>query len=173
MNGKNILVELMRHMEWADSIVWKSIFKCAGSEEDKKLKDILTHYHTVQNLYIHVWEEKPYNREEQTGMTDLKSILQKVIEYYKTLNNFCGEIDKYDLDKVAAYPWIGRITKLLGRSPADVTLSEMVLHVAMHTSHHRGQVNKRLRELGGAPQTIDFIAWAWLGKPDADWEKIF
>ena len=49
---------------------------------------------------------------------------------------------------------------------------QSILHVAMHSGHHRGQINKRLREIGGEPQTIDFVAWAWIGKPEANWEEI-
>jgi uncharacterized damage-inducible protein DinB len=38
-----------------------------------------------------------------------------------------------------------------------------------HTAYHRGQVNTRLRELGGDPPLVDFIAWIWMGKPGAEW----
>jgi hypothetical protein len=27
------------------------------------------------------------------------------------------------------------------------------------------QVNTRIRELGGTPPLVDFIAWIWAGKP--------
>jgi uncharacterized damage-inducible protein DinB len=33
----------------------------------------------------------------------------------------------------------------------------------------RAQVNTRLRELGATPPLVDFIAWAWFGKPAAEW----
>ena len=42
----------------------------------------------------------------------------------------------------------------------------------MHSTYHRGQVNVRLRELGGEPQLVDFIAWVWEGKPRAVWDDV-
>ncbi len=49
------------------------------------------------------------------------------------------------------------------------TWPESVLQVAMHTVYHRGQVARRLRELGAEPPLSDFIAWVWMDRPEADW----
>ena len=45
------------------------------------------------------------------------------------------------------------------------TLAETALQVAMHSTYHRGQVNARLRQIGGEPPLVDFIAWIWFGRP--------
>jgi len=42
----------------------------------------------------------------------------------------------------------------------------------MHSTHHRGQVNARLRELGGEPPLADFIVWLWWGRPAASWTML-
>jgi len=34
---------------------------------------------------------------------------------------------------------------------------------------HRGQVAARLREIGGEPPLVDFIAWVRLGRPEPVW----
>jgi uncharacterized damage-inducible protein DinB len=34
-----------------------------------------------------------------------------------------------------------------------------VLQAVLHSQHHRGQVSTRLRALGGAPPTVDYIIW--------------
>ncbi len=39
----------------------------------------------------------------------------------------------------------------------------------MHSTHHRGQVAARLRELGGEPPLVDFIAWLWWKRPEPEW----
>jgi uncharacterized damage-inducible protein DinB len=44
-----------------------------------------------------------------------------------------------------------------------------MFQVTSHSTHHRGQVNARLRALGGEPPLVDYIAWVWFGKPAADW----
>ena len=42
-----------------------------------------------------------------------------------------------------------------------------MLQVALHSMYHRGQINARLRDFGGNPPLVDFIAWVWLGRPAA------
>src|SRR5437773_1363713 len=68
--------------------------------------------------------------------------------------------------------WADQLAVRLGRPPSPVTLAQTMLQVTSHSSHHRGQVNVRLRELGCEPPLIDFITWLWLGKPSADWDSL-
>ena len=37
------------------------------------------------------------------------------------------------------------------------------------SGYHRGQVARRLRELGVEPPLTDFIAWAPMDRPAAEW----
>lgn len=41
----------------------------------------------------------------------------------------------------------------------------------MHTTYHRGQLNTKIRELGGEPPLTDFIYWVGLDKPKADFTE--
>jgi uncharacterized damage-inducible protein DinB len=65
-------------------------------------------------------------------------------------------------------PWSSMVEKRLGRPPGITTIGETALQVALHSTYHRGQVNARLRELGGEPPLVDYIAWLWQGKPSAE-----
>jgi uncharacterized damage-inducible protein DinB len=49
------------------------------------------------------------------------------------------------------------------------TLGETMLQIASHSTHHRAQNNSQLRELGAKPPLVDYIAWLWSGRPDAEW----
>ena len=48
------------------------------------------------------------------------------------------------------------------------TVSDVLNHVLLHASHHRGQVNAALREGGHEPQWVDLIAWIRAGEPDGE-----
>ena len=56
-----------------------------------------------------------------------------------------------------------------GREISATSQGETMLQVVSHGTHHRGQISTRLRELGVEPPLVDFIAWCWFGKPEADW----
>lgn len=66
-------------------------------------------------------------------------------------------------------PWVPAYEQQLGRTFASPTLAETAFQVTSHSTYHRGQVNTRMRELGGEPPLVDFIAWVWFGKPAAEW----
>jgi uncharacterized damage-inducible protein DinB len=49
------------------------------------------------------------------------------------------------------------------------TIGQTATQLALHSSHHRGQINTRLRDAGAEPPLVDFIAWVWWGQPAAAW----
>lgn len=51
-----------------------------------------------------------------------------------------------------------------------ISMRQALTQAAMHGHYHRGQNATRLRELGGVPPNIDFIAWLHKGQPMACWE---
>ena len=57
-----------------------------------------------------------------------------------------------------------------GDPRGNVTLGVTAFHAVAHTTHHRGQVMTRLRELGGAPPLVDYVIWVWSGNPVAEWD---
>jgi uncharacterized damage-inducible protein DinB len=69
-------------------------------------------------------------------------------------------------------PWAELIEKQIGRRPAPITIAESMQQVALHSLYHRGQVNVRLREVGGEPPTVDFNVWIWLERPRAKRESV-
>ena len=80
-----------------------------------------------------------------------------------------AELDENQLGRPVDVPWARRIVARLGVEPSSVTLHETLMQLPQHSTYHRGQVNMRLRQLGVEPPLTDFIAWAWLGKPEAEW----
>ncbi len=172
MKNSDILLEVLTHMEWADYIVWQSVINYPAAGQDDKIKEIFFHYHTVQKIYLQIWKKQAFNIPDKAKFKSIHSLLQFAIQYYDELNEYFNEIDNYDADENIIVPWIKTVNQFLGRQAENINLAETMLHVSIHSSHHRGQINKRLRELGNKPETIDFIAWAWSGKPPANWKAI-
>jgi uncharacterized damage-inducible protein DinB len=159
--------ELYDHMEWADAKVWRSVLACHRSEGDAALRDRLVHIHTVQHAFLSIWRgEAPDFRESFDGLRD---VAQWGREYYGEVRPHLAEVADTDLDRIVIMPWAEMLSAVFGRKPDPTTLRDTMLQIPMHSIYHRGQVNTRLRELGGEPPLVDFIAWIWSGKPAADW----
>jgi uncharacterized damage-inducible protein DinB len=68
-------------------------------------------------------------------------------------------------------PWLAEYEQQLGTTFGSPTVAETVLQVVNHTTHHRAQVQARLRALGGEPQLVDYIGWIWFGRPAPGWPQ--
>jgi uncharacterized damage-inducible protein DinB len=74
----------------------------------------------------------------------------------------CAELDPEDLDRVVTYtntkgePWTNRV-------------SDILTHVVLHSSYHRGQVAHLLAQSGEAPPYADYIEAVRRGHLDLGW----
>jgi uncharacterized damage-inducible protein DinB len=157
---------LLSHAEWADALVWKAALACGS--EDGELRAGLHHLHMVQWAYLHIWRAEQVKPRELSSFPTLATIRGWAREYYRELPSYLGAVSAADLKRDVRFPWAERLVHRFGGA-RPATWGESVVQVAMHSSYHRGQVARRLRELGGEPPLSDFLAWIWMDRPEADW----
>ncbi len=168
-----VLNDLNRHMEWADAAVWTGVLGSEEAKKDPTLRERLYHLHLVQYAFLRIWRgesrETPYPEFDNT-----EAVFRWSRPYYREAAAFLQPLGSDELSNPLPLPlsWAVQITERIGRKPEVSTLGETALQVVMHSQYHRGQVNTRLREVGGEPPVVDYIAWVWLGRPDADWPTV-
>jgi len=160
---------LYTHMEWADALVWQRILATPAAASDEKLHALLLHIHMVQHAFLAIWKADAFDYAELSKERDLPALLQWARDAHLKIKAHVDGLEDAHLDADLKLPWSDRLVKALGRTAAPTTLGETMLQVPMHSLYHRGQVNLRLRELGGDPPLVDFIAWLWLEKPAPEW----
>jgi uncharacterized damage-inducible protein DinB len=169
--------EFYTHMQWADAKVWAAGLEAPDGATDERLRDTLLHLHHVQRGFLGLWcatLESPLAEtlDSDVDPHDLGSATELrdwARAYYPMVEKFLGSLDSNDLDRAIEIPWAAVLEKRLGRPPDPVTLRETLHQVVLHSMHHRGQVNRRIRELGGEPPLVDYIAWLWIGRPAPAW----
>jgi uncharacterized damage-inducible protein DinB len=165
------LNDLFRHMEWADATVWIAVLASPKACGDAKLKELLYHLDLVQRSFLRVWRGEPreaaYPTFEEAG-----ALMQWARSYYSEAQSHLAGLSDEDISQAMPVPWAALVEKRLGRAPATTSVGETALQVVLHSTYHRGQVNARLREVGGTPPLVDYIAWVWLGRPEADWTVV-
>jgi uncharacterized damage-inducible protein DinB len=171
MRASQLLNDLFLHMEWADATVWRSVLDSPAASADQRIKGWLHHIHMVQHAFINVWREQQHSENAGSDFA-LKELPAWSREFHQLAAVYLQTLSEEDLDKPFVMPWAKYLTKHLGRDPAVTTKGETILQVAAHSTYHRGQVNARLRELGGDPPLVDYIAWIWFGRPAADWPVV-
>jgi uncharacterized damage-inducible protein DinB len=163
--------DLYRHMEWADSSVWKAVMECERAKSDEKLLGCLTHLHLVQQFFLLTWRGEPRPASFPTFET-AEPLLDWARPYYDDAFSYLATFGDERISEPVPLAWASMVEKLIGRAAAKTTLGDTILQVALHTLYHRGQVNARLREIGGTPPLVDYIAWVWFGRPSPNWTEV-
>jgi uncharacterized damage-inducible protein DinB len=166
----NTLIDLYRHMEWADATVWTSVLASESGRADTKLRERLYHLHIVQRAFLRVWRGEPRETPYPT-FEDAQSLMNWARTYYGEAFAHLETMTDEKVSEQMPVPWAAMVEQRLGRAPETTTIGETALQVALHSMYHRGQINARLREVKGEPPLVDYIAWVWLGRPAADWSS--
>ena len=164
-----LLRDLFDHMEWADARAWTAVFAHDAGRSDGALREVLMHLHAVQRGFLAAWTGQPFTFRENYADTALEREYPAVRAYYGEARRFLDSVTDTRLVEVMTLPWTHWAEQAIGRPPGPTTLGETILQVFMHSTHHRAQVNARLRAVGGAPPLIDYIAWLWLERPAPEW----
>ena len=164
-----LLHDLCSHMEWADASVWRAVLDSESARRDEGLRATLIHLHAAQRAFLDVWSGQPFTVASTSDFPDMEATYRWAAGYYPALRGYLDGLGQDDLDAERVMPWFREAEKDLGRALTPTTLGETVYQVVAHTTHHRGQVNTRLRALGADPPLVDYIVWVAFGRTPADW----
>lgn len=155
-------------MAWADANVWEALPNPTASNPDDRLRMLLLHIHTVQHAFLQVWTNQPVTFRKAEDFPNLAALHAWAFPYYAAVETFFDGLDEHRLAEPITMPWVKHFEQRLGRGAAMPTLADTMFQVTSHSTHHRGQVNARLHELGVDPPLVDYIAWVWAGRGGAD-----
>jgi uncharacterized damage-inducible protein DinB len=165
----DFLRDVIRHMEWADAEVWRAVRAHEPAGQDTRLRDLLTHLHLVQRFFLIVWQKQPLDPSREPQFATAADLRAWAQTYYAEANRFLDTLDERALTSEVVMPWVKSFEARLGRTLSTTTLGETMFQVTSHSTYHRGQVNARLRDIGGQPPLVDYIAWVWFGRPEPNW----
>lgn len=160
---------LFAHMEWADALVWRTILAERVVGDDDYVVESVVHLHMVQRAFLSVWRGEEVAMPSRADFGGLVEIRDWARSYHPDAVGFLGELTEERLDENVSLPWTDFIEKEIGGPPAPASLGDTVYQVAAHSAHHRAQINRRIREVGGSPSLVDYIGWVWRGRPAAEW----
>jgi uncharacterized damage-inducible protein DinB len=161
------LRDAMQHMAWADAEVWRAVRALPAAETDAPTRERLHHVHEVQWAYLQIWRGEPVATRELTSFSDLAAIEAWGRDFHREVIAWLEDVERrQDWGEEVRLPWADQLVARFGAAQ-PATISETVLQVTQHSAYHRGQINARLRELGGEPPLVDFIVWIWRGRPAA------
>jgi uncharacterized damage-inducible protein DinB len=156
---------LYRHMQWADALVWRAVLDTPAAAHDAALREKLLHIHTVQRGFFTVWNGGKPEWRKLESFADNRALMEWSRAYYAELEPFLETLDEDRFDGEMNMPWARHFMP----EASATSFRDTLMQAAMHSAYHRGQVNTRIRELGGTPSNVDYIMWCWKGRPQPSW----
>lgn len=169
--GSIELQPMLEHLEWADATVLTSVLASPNCAADRRLRELLVHIHAVEWAYLQLWRNEPPSVPAVEDFADLGAVVQWARRYHQQRSEFTATLTEADLERHIQFPWAEHLAERFGLVP-PTTVRQSMLQIALHSAYHRGQVNARLRELGGDPPLVDFVAWIWAGAPAPPWPQL-
>ena len=166
------LTALIDHMEWADARTWAAVQalpadRAAGSD----LRERLFHVHLVQQIYLSLWRKQLLAPiPALADYPDLATVRRWGRSFYAEARALVADAADSRLAEPVPVPFSERLAPP-GGSVTHATFAETVLQVALHSTHHRGQLATRMRELGSEGPLTDYVVWIWTGRPRAEWPE--
>lgn len=141
------LEDLIEYELWA----LRRLLEALRESPAPKYKSTLTFAH-ILNAYV-LWYERIVGKRRsvdpwgERSIEECEAVLQ---ETEATFREFVSNLGEGDLERQVAY----QNTK--GAS-FENTVRDILMHLVIHSSHHRGQVNALIRGAGAEPAIIDYI----------------
>lgn len=165
------LTDLYRHMEWSDALVWTAVLESENGPADAKLREYLNHLHLVQHSFLRGWRGD-LSEAPTLSFDDAQALMSWARSYYSEIFSYLSTLSDEQVSELMPETWAKMVEEKLGRAPEATTVGDTLLQVTLHSLYHRGQINARLREVGGAPPLVDYLIWLWFGKPAPSWPDL-
>lgn len=142
------LRELFRYNDWANRRIIVAVREC-GSD---RCRQILNHLLTTEEEYLARLFGKDstgFNFWPELSIEECGELARKVAEKYEKL---LRRFDEEGLDLYTRY-------RTSQGTPQENDFREMLTHVIIHSSTHRGNIMLKLREEGHEPPQIDYMIY--------------
>lgn len=148
---KDLLLRLMHHMRWADALFADALLGDApGIPPDAPR--YFAHIASVE----HLWYTRIHGAPAQHAVWPELSVAESrdlAACHADLFERLLVDNDEAALSRLVDY------RNSAGRAFKN-SVGDIVTHVAMHGSHHRGQIARLLRQAGQEPPYTDYIQFA-------------
>lgn len=142
-----LALELLSHMRWADGLVGDALERDPDAEP--KAVQLFAHIAAAEHLWYARIQGVPATV-PVWPMLRVAEARELAAEHAELLTEVVRTADEAALGRRVEY------RNSAGREFQN-TLMDIVTHVAMHGSHHRGQILATLRAAGREPPYVDYI----------------
>jgi len=150
--------QLVRYKQWADRGLYDVVaqhLQRLDAEDATILLRILDHIHVVDKVFQHHLLRLPhaFRGPRSEEMPDFQTLASKVKEVDDWYASYVGDLPEHELEQHVDFVFTNG-------SPAHMRRGEIILHVCLHGTYHRGNAGIVLQKNGIAPnddRMTDFL----------------
>jgi uncharacterized damage-inducible protein DinB len=139
---------LFEHMAWADERILESLRQPGVPQ---RALDLYAHVLGAEHVWLARLERRPQTVAVWPAMT-LDACAQLAVENTRAFHGYVERLTSEDLRRTVHY-------RNSAGKEFETAIEDILVHVAMHGSYHRGQVTLLVRDAGAEPQPTDYIAF--------------
>jgi len=153
--------QLIRYKQWADRGLYEVAadnFARLGARDATILVRILDHIHVVDRVFQHHLQGLPHDFDapRSANLPDIRALADDALRVDGWYVGYVDTLTAHDLAEPLCFTFTSG-------KPARMTRSEIILHVCMHGTYHRGNAGLLLQTNGIAPpddRLTDFLETA-------------
>ena len=147
MNLADYIRRQFSYNSWANQEAVNAI-GTAGAQDQRSLQ-LMAHIFAAERLWLERLKQEPQSTPVWPEL-DLERCQQQLDELRKLWNEYLELITAGDVMQTISY-------KNSKGEPWTSSIVDVLTHVVMHSTYHRGQIASHMRESGWTPAYTDFI----------------
>ena len=149
----SILIDLVCHMRWADTVVADALASAIRQSDRTRVADPVSVFAHIAGTE-HLW----YSRIRGTA-TELAVWPDLTVAESRAIAN--RHADLFEEIVAGGGDALNQIVSYRNSAGRDFrnSVRDIVIHVTMHGSYHRGQIARLVRASGGEPPYTDYIQY--------------
>ncbi len=148
---KNYFERLYRYNNWANDIILKALSE--NNVDDAEISKLISHLIAAQEIWISRITNRPPNVNGVWTVFTPEENRKLAEASGSDWLAFIDNIQESDYRRIISYKNTQGIAY-------DTPVIDIMCHAVNHTSYHRAQIAKLLRQMGIAPPNTDFITYA-------------
>ncbi|MDX2189963.1 MAG: DinB family protein [Bacteroidota bacterium] len=148
---KQYIIRLFNYSHWANELILEVLEK--NKLNDEYILKMLSHILNAQYIWLARINPKFVHNVQLWDVHNM-DVIKEMNETISTLY-----IEFVAKQKLSAFNNKYDNTNLKGEKFATA-LADILIHVANHNAHHRGQISLKIRELGVEPPNFNYITYA-------------
>jgi uncharacterized damage-inducible protein DinB len=154
---------LFAYHDWANAELMAMCYSIGEAALDKdfamgpgSIRKAWLHLMDAEAWWMGIWSEQSSAYPHSPEDTPLQSIREQLAELAARRREFLATLNR---DSAA-----GVVTVSPGGPPVSFRISESVVQLALHGTHHRAQIINMIRRAGGKIRDIDLLDWPAVAK---------